>query len=159
MKYFNARCKLHRPVFMTLEPIRWQLRSWELRVFLTDDFASYLVNKCQIWLIFCLKSHFLKMKMASTIAAANWCEWFLKTIPKILRTFFTDTLETHQFAAVEFTLNQRLLTKVNCSCLDKAQNLPVEKIINANFFPLEFVNGVQIDRSGGHTTNKHLLVL
>ena len=79
--------------------------------------------------------------MASTIAAANWCEWFLKTIPKILRTFFTDTLETHQFAAVEFTLNQRLLTKVNCSCLDKAQNLPVEKIINADFFPLEFVNG------------------
>ena len=80
--------------------------------------------------------------MASTIAAANWCEWFLKTIPKILRTFFTDTLETHQFAAVEFTLNQRLSTKVNCSCLDKAQNLPVEKIINADFFPLEFVNGV-----------------
>ena len=79
--------------------------------------------------------------MASTIAAANWCEWFLKTIPKILRTFFTDTLETHQFAAVEFTLNQRLSTKVNCSCLDKAQNLPVEKIINADFFPLEFVNG------------------
>ena len=58
----------------------------------------------------------------------------MKTIPKILRTFFTDTLETHQFAAVEFTLNQRLLTKVNCSCLDKAQNLPVEKIINAEFF-------------------------
>ena len=72
--------------------------------------------------------------MASTIAAANWCEWFLKTIPKILRTFFTDTLETHQFAAVEFTLNQRLSTKVNCSCLDKAQNLPVEKIIKAEFF-------------------------
>ena len=65
----------------------------------------------------------------------------MKTIPKILRTFFTDTLETHQFAAVEFTLNQRLSTKVNCSCLDKAQNLPVEKIINADFFPLEFVNG------------------
>ena len=65
----------------------------------------------------------------------------MKTIPKILRTFFTDTLETHQFAAVEFTLNQRLSTKVNCSCLDKAQNLPVEKIINTDFFPLEFVNG------------------
>ena len=72
--------------------------------------------------------------MASTIAAANWCEWFLKTIPKILQTFFTDTLETHQFAAVEFTLNQRLLTKVNCSCLDKAQNLPIVKIIKAEFF-------------------------
>ena len=30
MKYFNASCELHRPAFMTLEPIRWQLRSWEL---------------------------------------------------------------------------------------------------------------------------------
>ena len=27
---FNASCELHRPAFMTLEPIRWQLRSWEL---------------------------------------------------------------------------------------------------------------------------------
>ena len=68
------------------------------------------------------------------IAAVNWCGRFLKTKAIILQTFFTDTLETHQFAAVEFTLNQRLLTKVNCSCLDKAQNLPVEKIINAGFF-------------------------
>ena len=25
-----ASCELHRPAFMTLEPIRWQLRSWEL---------------------------------------------------------------------------------------------------------------------------------
>ena len=75
------------------------------------------------------------------IAAVNWCGRFLKTKAIILQTFFTDTLEIHQFAAVEFTLNQTLSTKVNCSCLDKAQNLPIEKIINADFFPLEFVNG------------------
>ena len=70
----------------------------------------------------------------------------MKTIPKILQTFFTDTLETHQFAAVEFTLNQRLSTKVNCSCLDKAQNLPVEKIINVDFFSFGFRHGVSILR-------------
>ena len=75
------------------------------------------------------------------IAAVNWCGRFLKTKAIILQTFFTDTLETHQFAAVEFTLNQTLSTQFNCSCLDKVQNLPVEKIISLDFLSLVLVIG------------------
>ena len=82
------------------------------------------------------------MKMTTTIASVNCYGGFLKTNPKILQTFFTYILEAQQFTLAKVTLNQVLSTQVNSSCLDKVQNLPVEKIINADFFPLEFVNGV-----------------
>ena len=134
-----ASCELHRPAFMTLEPIRWRLEAENWWVFWTDDFASYLVNKCQIWLIFCLKSHFLKTKMTTTIASVNCYGGFLNTNPKILQTFFTYILEAQQFTLAKVTLNQVLSTQVNSSCLDKVQNMPVEKILSPYFLWLEFV--------------------
>ena len=77
------------------------------------------------------------MKMTTMIASVNCYGGFLKTIPKILQTFFSYILETQQF-----TLNQVLSTQVNSSRLDKVQNMPVEKILSDDFFSLELVNGV-----------------
>ena len=74
------------------------------------------------------------MKMTTTIASVNCYGGFLKTNPKILRTFFTYILEAQQFTLAKVTLNQVLSTQVNSSRLDKVQNMPVEKILSAEFF-------------------------
>ena len=82
------------------------------------------------------------MKMTTTIASVNCYGGFLNTNPKILQTFFTYILEAQQFTLAKVTLNQVLSTQVNSSRLDKVQNMPVEKILSADFFSLELVNGV-----------------
>ena len=79
------------------------------------------------------------MKMTTTIASVNCYGGFLKTNPKILRTFFTYILEAQQFTLAKVTLNQVLSTQVNSSCLDKVQNMPVEKILSHYYLWLEFV--------------------
>ena len=79
------------------------------------------------------------MKMTTTIASVNCYGGFLKTIPKILQTFFSYILEAQQFTLAKVTLNQVLSTQVNSSCLDKVQNMPVEKILSPYFLWLEFV--------------------
>ena len=73
------------------------------------------------------------MKMTTTIASVNCYGGFLKTNPKILQTFFTYILEAQQFTLAKVTLNQVLSTQVNSSRLDKVQNMPVEKILSADF--------------------------
>ena len=80
--------------------------------------------------------------MTTTIASVNCYGGFLKTNPKILQTFFTYILEAQQFTLAKVTLNQVLSTQVNSSRLDKVQNMPVEKILSADFFSLEFVKSV-----------------
>ena len=77
--------------------------------------------------------------MTTTIASVNCYGGFLNTNPKILQTFFTYILEAQQFTLAKVTLNQVLSTQVNSSCLDKVQNMPVEKILSTNFLWLEFV--------------------
>ena len=72
--------------------------------------------------------------MTTTIASVNCYGGFLKTNPKILQTFFTYILEAQQFTLAKVTLNQVLSTQVNSSRLDKVQNVPVEKILSAEFF-------------------------
>ena len=72
--------------------------------------------------------------MTTTIASVNCYGGFLKTKPKILQTFFTYILEAQQFTLAKVTLNQVLSTQVNSSRLDKVQNVPVEKILSAEFF-------------------------
>ena len=50
LKYFifYARCELHRPAFMTLEPIRWHCKfCWELR---NDEYV--FIFKSKHWLFF-----------------------------------------------------------------------------------------------------------
>ena len=74
------------------------------------------------------------MKMTTTIASVNCYGGFLKTNPKILRTFFTYILEAQQFTLAKVTLNQVLSTQVNSSCLDKVQKMCAEKILSAEFF-------------------------
>ena len=83
------------------------------------------------------------MKMTTTIASVNCYGGFLKTNPKILRTFFTYILEAQQFTLAKVTLNQVLSTQVNSSRLDKVQNMPVEKILSADFLSLEFVKSAE----------------
>ena len=63
--------------------------------------SNFFANQTKIsgkqwkkWQIFSSKSHLLQTKMATMIAAPNWYGWFI-----------TNALESHQFAAVEFTLN------------------------------------------------------
>ena len=80
--------------------------------------------------------------MTTTIASVNCYGGFLNTNPKILQTFFTYILEAQQFTLAKVTLNQVLSTQVNSSCLDKVQNMPVEKILSADFFSLDFVKSV-----------------
>ena len=80
--------------------------------------------------------------MTTTIARVNCYGGFLKTNPKILQTFFTNILEAQQFTLAKVTLNQVLSTQVNSSRLDKVQNMPVEKILSADFLWLEFVKSV-----------------
>ena len=82
--------------------------------------------------------------MTTTIASVNCYGGFLKTNPKILRTFFTYILEAQQFTLAKVTLNQVLSTQVNSSCLDKVQNMSIEKILSADFFSLELVNGAKV---------------
>ena len=79
------------------------------------------------------------MKMTTMIASVNCYGGFLKTNPKILQTFFTYILEAQQFTLSKVTLHQVLSTQVNSSRLDKVQNMPVEKILSADFLSLEFV--------------------
>ena len=79
--------------------------------------------------------------MATMIAKVNCYSGFLKRNPRILRHFFTDMLEAQQFTLAKVTLNQVLSTQVNSSCLDKVQNMPVEKILSTDFLSLELVNG------------------
>ena len=91
--------------------------------------------------------------MTTTIASVNCYGGFLKTNPKILRTFFTYILEAQQFTLAKVTLNQVLSTQVNSSCLDKVQKMRAEKILSADFFSLEFVKSVlasnqQIPKNG-----------
>ena len=81
--------------------------------------------------------------MKTTIASVNCYDRFLKTISKILQTFFSYILEAQQFTLAKVTLNQVLSTQVNSSRLDKVQNMPVEKILSADFFSLELVNGAE----------------
>ena len=76
------------------------------------------------------------------IASVNCYGGFLKTNPKILQTFFTYILEAQQFTLSKVTLHQVLSTQVNSSRLDKVQNMPVEKILSADFLSLEFVKSV-----------------
>ena len=63
--------------------------------------------------------------MTTTIASVNCYGGFLKTNPKILRTFFTYILEAQQFTLAKVTLNQVLSAQVNSSFLDKVQNMPL----------------------------------
>ena len=86
--------------------------------------------------------------MKTMIASVNCYDRFLKTISKILQTFFSYILEAQQFTLAKVTLNQVLSTQVNSSRLDKVQNMPVEKILCAGFFSSELVNGVQTAKPG-----------
>ena len=100
------------------------------------------------------------MKMTTTIASVNCYGGFLNTNPKILQTFFTYILEAQQFTLAKVTLNQVLSTQINSSRLDKVQNMPVEKILSADFFSLEFVKSAIIfDEYSKHKTKPSFLLI